>query len=370
MAAAGPPRQYFVSGGTGSAPPETVTASPRPGPPPRREKPPGPNRANAMPRSGSRLRRAARPKLRWFGLYLPILIVVLLVGIAMWAWVTVNGLHRVELGDAITPATGSAVNYLIVGSDSRDGITATTPNAGAIGPGVAGRRSDTIIVLRVDDSSAKMMSIPRDLWVTNAATGKEGRINAAYGAGPDNLVRTVTRNLGIEINHYLEIDFVSFSSMVEAMGGVTIDFPHPAHDDRSGLNVTATGPVRLDGTEALAYVRSRQYTEVVDGRDVVDTTSDLGRQQRQQTFIRTVLGAMGETRSPVTALRLVDAATDGVRVDTELGLGDMWGLARDLVSAQPASVVLPTTPTTKGRASVLILSTPEAQPILAQFSSN
>ena len=338
--------------------------------PPRRERPPTPPRSRSRSRKGSRLRRAARPKLRWIWLYLPIFIVLSLVGVVVWAWMTVNGLHRVELGDAISPATGSAINYLIVGSDSREGITAATPNAGAIGPGVAGRRSDTIIVLRVDGSSAEMMSIPRDLWVTNAATGRSGRINAAYNAGPDNLVRTVTENLGIGINHYIEIDFVSFSSMVDAMGGVTIDFAHPAHDGRSGLNVTATGPVRLDGTQALAYVRSRHYTEVVDGRDVTDPTSDLGRQQRQQTFIRTVLTSVGETRSPVTAVRLVGAATDGVRVDTELGLGDVWNLARDLARTQPTSVVLPTTPVTKGRASVLVLSAAEAEPILAQFSSN
>ena len=331
---------------------------------------PAPRARRGRSGGGSRLARAFRPKLRWLWLYLPLAIVACLVGVLVWGWTTVNGLYRIDLGNAIVPATGSAVNYLIVGSDSREGITSDTPNAGAIGPGVAGRRSDTIIVLRVDGSEAKMMSIPRDLWVTNAATGKKGRINAAYDAGPQNLVRTVTTNLGIPINHYVEVDFVSFSSMVEAMGGITIDFPHPAHDDRSGLNVTASGPVLLDGTQALAYVRSRHYTEVIDGRDVTDPTSDLGRQQRQQTFIRTVLKTVGETRNPVTAVKLVGAASDGVRVDSELGFTDVFGLARNMAGSQPVSVILPTTPTTKGRAQVLELTTSAAPPILSQFGAN
>jgi LCP family protein required for cell wall assembly len=215
-----------------------------------------------------------------------------------------------------------------------------------------------------------MMSIPRDLWVTNAATGKEGRINATYNAGPDNLVRTVTRQLGIPIHHYVEVDFVSFAGMVDAMGGVTIDFEHPATDRGSGLNITEAGPQLLDGPTALAYVRARNYTEIIDGKPVKDPTADLGRQERQQRFIRTVLSEAGATRNPITAARIAGAATKGARVDTALGVGDMWNLARRLSGTEPESLVLPTAPARKGKAAVLVLKEAEAAPILARFQGS
>ena len=160
-------------------------------------------------------------------------------------------------------------------------------------------------MLRVSPDKAEMMSIPRDLWVTNAATGRKGKINGAYNQGPANLVRTVTSSLGIPVNHYIEVNFVSFGGIVDAMGGITIDFPHPAFDRNSGLNVITSGPVRLDGTGALAYVRSRHYTEVIDGKPVADPTADLGREARQQQFIRTVLSDVGSTRNPVTLAQIV-----------------------------------------------------------------
>ncbi len=285
----------------------------------------------------------------------------------VWAWRKVEGLERLDLGDALSAPTGEARNYLVVGSDSREGITEDTPNVGAIGTDVTGRRSDTLIVLRTQPGAATMMSIPRDLWVTNAATGQAGRVNAAYNAGPPNLVRTITSSLGIPIHHYVEVDFVSFAGMVDAMGGVTIDFPHPATDRGSGLDIPEAGPQRLDGTMALAYVRSRHYTEIVDGQPRQDPTADLGRQQRQQTFIRTVLREVGETRNPVTGVRLVNAAAGGVRVDDQLGVGDVWTLARRLSGSEPESLVLPTVGARKGGAAVLLLKEAEAQPVLARF---
>ena len=149
--------------------------------------PAAPDSPGGRDRGPSRLRPKAkwfRPKLRWIFLYLPLLVILLLGGVLFWGWNTFNGLYRVELGDALVPATGSAVNYLIVGSDSREGIEGDTPNVGVIGTGteVKGRRSDTIIVLRTDGDRSTMMSIPRDLWATNPATGKSGRINATYNA--------------------------------------------------------------------------------------------------------------------------------------------------------------------------------------------
>ena len=160
------------------------------------------------------------------------LVIALIAAAGLWAWHTVNGLYRVDVGDALSAQSGEAVNYLVVGSDSREGGDPDTEDGSTT---VSGRRSDTIIVLRTDGDRSTMMSIPRDLWATNPATGKSGRINATYNAGPANLVKAVTSNLGIPIHRYVEVDFVSFAGMVDAMGGVTIDFPHAVSDRNSGL---------------------------------------------------------------------------------------------------------------------------------------
>ena len=308
-----------------------------------------------------------RPKLRWIFLYLPLLIVLALVAVVVFAWSSFSGLHRIDLGDALRPAGATAVNYLIVGSDSRDGIDPEVDNIGAIGTNVAGHRSDTIIVMRLEGGRATMMSIPRDLWVTNVKTGKKGRINGAYNDSQANLVRTVTATLGIPVNHYVEVDFVTFSGMVDAMGGITINFPNPAFDTHSGLKVTTSGNVRLNGTQALAYVRSRHYTETIAGRATTDPTGDKGRQLRQQQFIRAVLSNVGRTRNPWTLTRIAGAASKGMRVDTALGFGDALSLARGLNGSKIETVVLPTHDARKGSAAVLELDDAAAQPVLARF---
>ena len=129
----------------------------------------------------------------------------------------------------------------------------------------------------------------------------------------------------------------------------------------------ASGVQRLDGTQALAYVRSRHYTEVIDGKPVTDPTADLGRQQRQQDFIRTVLREAGDTRNPWTLARLASAAAGGVTVDTGLGVGDAWSLISGLSGSKPETVVLPTRPARRGGAAVLLLDKAQSAPVLAQF---
>ncbi|MEZ5322613.1 MAG: LCP family protein [Microthrixaceae bacterium] len=318
-----------------------------------------------------RWRRWVRPKLRWVFLYLPLLVIALIAGVTVWAWRTVEGLQRVDLAGAERPAVGGAVNYLLVGTDTRAGITDDTPNLGAIGTSseVSGTRTDTLIVLRVGPDGATMMSIPRDLWVTNVATGRHGRINAAYAAGPANLVKTLTANLGIPVQHYVEVSFVSFASMVDALGGIDVHFEHAAMDPNSGLRIPNPGTHHLDGSSALAYVRSRHYYESIDGRPVLDPTADLGRQQRQQTFIRQVIDKVGSTRNPLTLVRVAGAARKGVKVDEALGFGDFFSLVRRLSGSMPTSVVLPTRNARRGGADVLDLDNAKALSVLARFGA-
>jgi LCP family protein required for cell wall assembly len=281
---------------------------------------------------------------------------LLLVGsIATYAYAAqqFGKIDKIPVGAALSGAPGGT-NYLLVGTDNR--------------PGVAGNRSDTVLVLRTQGDRSWIMSIPRDLFVTIPGREGEHRINTAYNDGPETLVRTVQESLGIPLDRYVEINFVSFAGLVDAIGGVTIDFPHPAMDPKSGLNVEQSGPVELDGAQALAYVRSRTYTEVIDGQLVTDGTADLGRVQRQQAFLRAVLGEAGRSRNPFHLRRIGSSLTEGLKIDDDMTLIDGLRFAWNMGRLDPESVVLPTTPTTtSGGAAVLLLRQQEAEPALAIF---
>jgi len=298
------------------------------------------------------------------------LVGVLAIGlVGLWlggrAFLSYRGIERVDLSEVLDPVEGDYVNWLLVGSDSRQGFD---PDVGPGGTStVEGRRSDTIILLRTGPEGAAMMSIPRDLWVTYPVSGVEGRINGAYAVGPAALVRTVRSALDVPVNHYVEIGFGSFGGLVDAIGGVTVDFPHPAGDPASGLQVGQSGPVVLDGRQALAYVRSRNYTEFIDGEFVRDPTADLGRNLRQQAFLRSALSQLGAERNPFALVNAVGALSDGVVLDDSASFTELLGLARKLSSGPPLSVTLPTRPTEIGGAAVLLLAQPEADGVLAGF---
>lgn len=283
-----------------------------------------------------------------------------------------NRVERVELGDVL--ASGNGTNYLIVGSDTREGIDPNDPDAGAIlGPEapVGSERSDTILILRVDGDGARMLSVPRDLLVTIAETGAQTRINAAFNGGPRRLVATLTAELGLPVHHYLEIDFVSFRDLVDALGGIEIEFPHPASDPKSGLDVREAGTVRLSGAQALAFVRSRTYTETIDGRQVVDPTGDVGRVQRQQQFLAAVVAEIGGIRNPFRLASVTSAVVDGLRIDERLGFTDALSLLARFRGLDPAPNSLPTTNRTLGNgAQVLVLVQPDADAVLASFGSD
>lgn len=298
-------------------------------------------------------------------------LLLFIAGVAIYGWSKFNSIERVDLAGALAEDNGT--NYLIVGSDTRDGVDPDDPNAGAIlGDNSVGgpERSDTILILRIDDRGARTLSVPRDLFVTISETGQRSRINAAFNGGPTRLIATLRDQLGLPIHHYLEVDFVSFGRLVDAVGGITIDFAHPAIDTHSGLNVPEAGPQNLDGTQALAYVRSRFYTEIIDGRQVPEGTGDIGRVVRQQAFLSAVMGAVGSERNPFTLMRIANVLSDGMRIDSDLSFFEALNLLRRMRGLDPAPNSLPTTGfRTSAGADVLRLVEGEAAPILADFGS-
>lgn len=313
-----------------------------------------------------------------FGAVLAVLSLLgaLVVGVVWWRF---GSFDRIDLDLAPNTTADKPLNFLVVGSDSRENISEDDPDAGAfLGEEVGGKRTDTIIVLRVDPAakSISLLSIPRDLWVPLNGTGPNDRINTAFAeGGAQELINTVQSVLRIDINHYVEVDFKGFKSLVDTVGGVPLYFDRAMYDENSGLNITEPGCVTLDGQQALAFARSRHlvYFNEESGEYEEDLTADLGRITRQQLFLRRVMDKVASLGlTDVTKLnRLVNVATDNVTFDDNLSTGDLVDLARQfssLGSEAMQSYALPTdlTETPEG-ASVVVLREADAQATLDVF---
>jgi LCP family protein required for cell wall assembly len=192
-------------------------------------------------------------------------------------------------------------------------------------------------------------------------------------------VQTISEDFGIAVHHYVEVDFRGFKGLVNSVGGVDVPFAAPARDwddakkvNPTGLDIATPGCVRLDGDQALAYVRSRHYQQFVDGAWRPDPAGDLNRIARQQDFIRRILRRAFDQGllNPRRVNKLLQVAHDNVGLDSQLGLRDMEALSRRL-RLGPESLhtyALPTTPgRTPGGADVLYLDDANATPILDVF---
>ena len=203
--------------------------------------------------------------------------------------------------ETFPPADPTAKNFLITGADNGACVDPASPFAPAFGDAESGRvgeRSDTIMVFRVDPGAGRMavLSFPRDLFVTIADTGNRARINSAYIRDePQRLIDTIYENFGVGIDHFIQVDFCTFKTLVDAVGGVTVPFDFAARDPNTGLNVPTPGCFTFDGDHALAYVRSRKYEfefPVGSNEWHDDESSDLGRISRQQDFLRRTLSSL------------------------------------------------------------------------------
>lgn len=195
-----------------------------------------------------------------------------------------------------------AVNVLVLGSDSR--ISAGDPAHWQRGA----QRTDTIMLVHLpaDRESAHVVSFPRDSWVPIPGHGS-AKINAAFSfGGPTLLIETVEQLTGVRIDHFVVTDFVSFSRMTDALGGVQIRVPEAIGDGRQVF--FEAGVHQMTGEQALQYVRQRHG--LVNG--------DFGRMQRQQNWIRAILGKINNNRSnPVMMTRFFNTVSQSVAADPE-----------------------------------------------------
>jgi LCP family protein required for cell wall assembly len=219
---------------------------------------------------------SVRPRRRHWERIVAIVLVLLLVALLGFAFWIDSRLNRIDaLPDyAGRPAVTPGTDWLVVGSDSRAGLTPEQRKQLATG-NAEGQRTDTMMLLHIPRGGGKptLVSLPRDSFVPIPGHDPN-KLNAAYAfGGPTLLVRTVEQITGIRIDHYLEIGFASFASAVDAVGGVRICVDHAMRDPKAGLNIKAGCQV-LNSREALGYVRTR-----------ASARGDLDRVQRQRQFL-------------------------------------------------------------------------------------
>lgn len=218
------------------------------------------------------------------------------------------------------PGPGRGTNWLLVGSDSRDGLTPEQQQDLATGGDVGSSRTDTILLIHIptlgSSTPATVVSIPRDSFVSIPGQGKD-KINSAFAIGGASLlIQTVEQTTGLRLDHYGEIGFSGFAVVVDALGGVTACPTAPIDDPLAGLDVPA-GCQKLNGREALGYVRTRDTPR-----------ADLDRMVNQRQFISALLHRATSPSvwlNPWRWYSVPHAAADALTVDQ----GDhVWDLAR------------------------------------------
>lgn len=233
---------------------------------------------------------------------------VFLIAVPIWAWTAITKVGFEPAGDR--PSSQPGTTYLLVGSDSRAGLSPAQRRE--LGTGnAAGRRTDTIMLLHVGDGPNLLVSIPRDSQVAIPGHGTS-KINAAYAwGGPKLLVKTIEQNTGIRIDDYVEIGMGGVVTVVDAVGGIEICPTDRMKDPLANLDIKK-GCQQADGKTALAYARSRHTSGL----------GDIDRAKHQ----REVVAAVGKKAAspwsilnPVRYVSLANAGSDALRIGKGTG---------------------------------------------------
>ena len=248
--------------------------------------------------------------------------------------------------------TSKAENYLLVGSDTREGLTKEQMRELRVGSTAtaAGGRSDTMLIIHLSKSRdrAYIISLPRDSLVVipehvsssdkkTIIPDRKGKLNSAfsYGGAPL-LIETIERATSIKIDHYVEVSFAGFAGIVDALGGIEVCTKVDIDDPKSHL-VLSAGVHTLNGIEALKYVRTRDF----DGR------GDIGRMQRQQQFMSAVLNkatSSGTLLNPFKVKNFINASLASVKLDSGLAPDDLLTLAKQMKNLSSGNVRTLTVP--------------------------
>lgn len=319
--------------------------------------PNGPGGPQGPGGGGSRGPRPApnwRRRIKWTAITLVTVMVVVSVSTYFWAD---SKLHRdVDLSTVIDrPDAGEGTNYLIVGSDSRAGMSAAEKKKLHTGS-AEGKRTDSMMILHTGDNGSTLISLPRDSNVTIPTykgstsgktfqgTGRQVKLNAAYAEdGPTLLVRTIEANTGLHIDHYVEIGFAGFASIVDAVGGVEMNLDQGFKDKYSGADFKK-GKQTLNGEQALAFVRTRHAF----------AASDLQRTKNQQKFLAALahqVATPGTVLNPFKLYPTMGAGLDSLTVDKDMSLwdlADMFWAMKGVTGGDGKSMNMPVSGSTGG----------------------
>jgi len=247
--------------------------------------------------------------------------------------------------------TSRALNYLVVGSDSREGLSKEEIRALRVGSTAvaAGGRSDTMFLIHISKSrdAAFIVSLPRDTLVqvpahksqdgTTDISERPGKLNAAFAfGGAPLLIQTIETKTNLKIDHYVEVNFAGFTRVVDALGGIEV-CSNVAIDDPKSHLVMSAGTHTLNGIEALKYVRTRDY----DGR------GDIGRMERQQKFVSSVLrkaSSSGVLLNPIKLANFYNATISTVKMDSGVNKNDLLTLAKQMRNLSSGNVRTLTVP--------------------------
>ncbi len=230
------------------------------------------------------------------------------------------------------PAAAAGTNWLITGSDSRQGLTRKQERQLATGVDIGGHRSDTVLVLHIPSNGnpSVLVSIPRDSYVQIPGYGFN-KINAAYSlGGPKLLAQTVQNATGLRIDHYMGIGFGGLVNVVNAIGGVHMCLPRPITDPAAGLHLKK-GCQTLDGAQALGFVRTRHSF----------ASQDLQREQNQRVFIKALLSKLtspGTLLNPFAVIPAAFGSTSALTVDEGTHLYQLISVAFALRQPQTTTV--------------------------------
>ncbi|MGI5482438.1 LCP family protein [Streptomyces lavendofoliae] len=304
-----------------------------------------------------------------------VLVAVLGTTVGTYFWADGKVRREVDLAKVIDrPKEGDCTTYLIVGSDSREGMTAEEKRKLHTGS-AEGKRTDSMMILAACGSGNTMISLPRDSDVeipkfvgsesgkTFPAQGRRVKLNAAYAEdGPELLVRTVEHNTGLRIDHYAEIGFAGFANIVDALGGVEMDIPKAFKDKKSGADFRA-GKQTLNGEQSLAFVRTRYAF----------AGSDLDRTKNQQKFLATLANQAATPGTLLNPFRLyptLGAGLDTLIVDKDMSLfdlGEMFFAMKGISGGDGTSMNIPISGSTGGN---LVWDKAKVQQLVQQIQND
>ncbi|MGK2881825.1 MAG: LCP family protein [Mycobacterium sp.] len=298
-----------------------------------RRQPPAPPRRPPAPRYQSQARQSVPPwppppaapttkrRRRRSRVVLALLLVLVAGAVGFGVWVDTS-LRRITVfgAEADRPAAGRGTTWLLVGSDSRQSLSAEQQAELSTGSDVDGNRTDTMLLVHVpgvgSSAPATMVSIPRDSYVEIPGYSSD-KINTAYSlGGAPLLAQTVEQATGLRLDHYAEVGFGGFAEVVDAVGGVPMCLAAPVDDPLAGINLTP-GCQELGGAAALGYVRSRATAR-----------ADLDRMVNQRAFVSALVKRVTSPAVWLNPLRwygLTRSGLDALSVDDD---AHIWDLAR------------------------------------------